>query len=110
MFLVIAIDIDPLKIELARNNAKVYGVSDRIDFVIGDYYALAPTLKADVVFLSPPWGGPLYKQKTIFDIDDIMPNYGGGKNLYAVTLQITKNIAYFLPKNIDTQQVCLILI
>jgi len=35
---VIAIDIDPKKIELARNNAKVYGVSDRIEFVIGDYY------------------------------------------------------------------------
>lgn len=38
-----------------------------------------------------------------------MPNHGGGKNLYAVTFQITKNIAYFLPKNIDVKQVCLIL-
>jgi len=105
-FSVIAIDIDPMKIELARNNAKVYGVSDRIEFIIGDYYALASTLKADVVFLSPPWGGPSYTLKKNFNIDDIMPSYGGGKYLYELTRQITKNIAFFLPKNIEHKQVC----
>lgn len=105
-FTVIAIDIDPIKIELAQNNAKVYGVSDRIEFIIGDYYALAPTLKADVVFLSPPWGGPKYSQKTTFNIDDIMPSNGGGKHLYELTRRITKNIAFFLPKNIEHKQVC----
>ncbi|XP_025408466.1 trimethylguanosine synthase-like isoform X2 [Sipha flava] len=101
---VIAIDIDPLKIELARNNAEVYGVSDRIEFIIGDYYALVPTLKADVIFLSPPWGGPSYSSKKNFSIDDIMSNYGGGKYLYELTRQVTENIAYFLPKNIDEKQ------
>lgn len=99
-----------MKIELARNNAEVYGVSDRIEFVVGDYYALAPTLKADVVFLAPPWGGPTYKRNKTFDLGNIMPNYGGGEHLYEVTHQITKNIAYFLPKNIDVKQVCVILI
>lgn len=108
-FSVIAIDIDPLKIELARNNAEVYGVSDRIEFIIGDYYALASNLKADVVFLAPPWGGPSYSLQKSFSIDNIMPNYGGGKHLYEITRQITENIAYFLPKNIDVKQVCLIL-
>lgn len=99
-----------MKIELARNNAEVYGVSDRIEFIIGDYYALAPTLKADVVFLSPPWGGPSYSLKKTVNIDDIMSNYGGGKYLYELTRQVTENIAYFLPRNIDEQQVCFILI
>ncbi|XP_025193526.1 trimethylguanosine synthase-like isoform X2 [Melanaphis sacchari] len=97
-------DIDPKKIELARNNAEVYGVSDRIEFIIGDYYALVPTLKADVVFLSPPWGGPSYSRKKTFNIDDIMPSYGGGKYLYELTCQITNNIAFFLPKNIEDKQ------
>ena len=50
----IAIDIDPVKIELARHNASVYGVADRIEFIVGDFFDLAPSLKADVVFLSPP--------------------------------------------------------
>ncbi len=58
---VIAIDIDPHKIRLARNNAKVYGVEDRIEFIVGDFFDVVPTLTAaDVIFLSPPWGGPDY--------------------------------------------------
>lgn len=105
MFLVIAIDIDPLKIDLARNNAKIYGVLDRIEFVIGDYFALAPNLKADVVFLSPPWGGPSYSLKPLFNINDIMPSYGGGNHLFKLTRQITENIIYFLPRNINVNQV-----
>ena len=35
---VIAIDIDPNKIKLARHNAAVYGVADRIEFIVGDYF------------------------------------------------------------------------
>lgn len=64
----IAIDIDPVKIDLARNNAQVYGIADKIEFICGDFLLLAPSLKADVVFLSPPWGGPDYATAEIFDI------------------------------------------
>lgn len=60
MFVVIAIDIDPKKIEMAKHNAAIYGVADRIEFIIGDFLTLADSLKADVIFLSPPWGGPQY--------------------------------------------------
>lgn len=52
--------MDPTKIALAKHNAAVYGVQDRIEFIVGDFLQIAPTLKADVVFLSPPWGGPEY--------------------------------------------------
>lgn len=44
----------------------------------------------------------------MFKIENIMSNDGGGKHLYELTRQITKNIAYFLPKNIDVEQVRLI--
>lgn len=71
-FLVIAIDIDPVKIDLARNNAEVYGVADKIEFIQGDFLQLAPRLKADVVFLSPPWGGPDYATAETFDIRTMM--------------------------------------
>lgn len=64
-FAVIAIDIDPKKIELARHNASVYNVEDRIEFIVGDFLELAPSLKGDVVFLSPPWGGPQYVKVSI---------------------------------------------
>lgn len=61
----IAVDIDPVKIEMARHNAQVYGVADRIEFVVGDFFELAHRLYADMVFLSPPWGGPDYSEVCI---------------------------------------------
>ena len=41
----VAVEIDPRKVELAAHNAKVYGVEDRIEFVVGDFFRLAPFLK-----------------------------------------------------------------
>lgn len=69
---VIAVDIDPVKIELARHNAAVYGVEDRIEFIVGDYMKVAASLQADVVFLSPPWGGPQYLSAEVFDLEKMM--------------------------------------
>eukprot|EP00092_Neocalanus_flemingeri_P021800 GFUD01023649.1.p1 GENE.GFUD01023649.1~~GFUD01023649.1.p1 ORF type:complete len:260 (+),score=69.24 GFUD01023649.1:39-818(+) len=57
---VIAVDIDSDKIAMAKHNARVYGVEDKIEFIVGDFFKIVPNLKADVVFLSPPWGGPKY--------------------------------------------------
>lgn len=68
-FSVIAIDIDAKKIEMARHNAEIYGVADRIEFIVGDFLQLSESLRADVVFLSPPWGGPDYvKNVSLVDI------------------------------------------
>ena len=50
---------------------------------MGDYYKLAPIQNADVVFLSPPWGGPEYGKVNTFDIKTMIPIMG--KNwLYAM--------------------------
>ena len=100
---VIAIDIDPKKIALARHNADVYGVADRIEFVVGDFLKLAPSIKADVVFLSPPWGGPQYLNVDAYDIETMMQP-AGGTQLYNVSKAITGNIAYYVPRNINTDQ------
>ncbi|CAG8467702.1 18244_t:CDS:1 [Acaulospora morrowiae] len=99
---VIAIDIDETKLICARNNAKIYGVYDRIDFILGDYFKLIPKLKADVVFLSPPWGGPSYISKKNFDLKTMMVL--DGEKLYHETTKITNNIAYYVPRNVDPQQ------
>ena len=63
-------------IEAAKINAKIYGVDDRIEFLVGDYFKLAPIQKADVVFLSPPWGGPEYGKVNTFDIKTMIPIMG----------------------------------
>ncbi|NWY26149.1 TGS1 synthase, partial [Pheucticus melanocephalus] len=97
---VIAIDIDPEKLRLARHNAEVYGVAEHIDFLCGDFMALAAGLRADVVFLSPPWGGPDYATAEIFDIQTMICPDG-----YPFQAKITNNIVYFLPRNADINQV-----
>nr|XP_044998796.1 trimethylguanosine synthase isoform X2 [Jaculus jaculus] len=100
---VIAIDIDPDKIDLARNNAEVYGIADNIEFICGDFLLLAPCLKADVVFLSPPWGGPDYATSETFDIRTMMSP--DGFEIFRLSQKITNNIVYFLPRNADIDQV-----
>ena len=42
---VIAIDIDPEKVRMAKHNAGIYGVADRIQFIVGDVFQAIPTLK-----------------------------------------------------------------
>ena len=91
-----------MKIELAKHNAAVYGVADRIEFIVGDYMELAPTLKADCVFLSPPWGGPEYLRQDVYSLRHMTPH---GKDIFDVTCQITENIALFLPRNVDADEV-----
>ncbi|KAI8911004.1 RNA cap guanine-N2 methyltransferase-domain-containing protein [Gorgonomyces haynaldii] len=99
---VIAIDINKSRLEMARHNAQVYGVEDRIEFIHGDYMKLAPTLKADCVFLSPPWGGPQYLKAPVFDLNTMMPM--NGTELYLLSHKITPNICYYLPRNTNTKQ------
>ncbi|XP_046396397.1 trimethylguanosine synthase isoform X2 [Ischnura elegans] len=105
---VIAVDIDPVKIAMAKHNASVYGVQDRIDFIVGDFLQLAPTLKADVVFLSPPWGGPEYSASESFDLEKGIFSPFGGSIIYQLSAAISDNVAYFLPRNINTDQVVML--
>eukprot|EP01062_Namystynia_karyoxenos_P065665 TRINITY_DN5946_c0_g1_i1.p1 TRINITY_DN5946_c0_g1~~TRINITY_DN5946_c0_g1_i1.p1 ORF type:complete len:406 (+),score=109.03 TRINITY_DN5946_c0_g1_i1:71-1288(+) len=104
---VIAIDIDPVKLALAQHNATVYGVRHKIDYVCGDYAQLLPHLEADVVFLSPPWGGPKYRTGSYFDLRDITVSSSG------VTVQeivrrtrelVTPNVVLFVPRNSLAEQ------
>lgn len=100
---VLAIDIDPVRLDLARHNAGVYGVADRIDFLQGDFLQLAPRLHGDVVFLSPPWGGPDYLTAEVFDLHTMMDP--DGFEIYRLSKIISNNIVYFLPRNADMNQI-----
>merc|ERR1712228_375757 len=105
---VISVDIDAKKIKMAQHNAKIYGVDDKIQFIVGDFFKIAQMFKhsqlIDVIFLSPPWGGQFY-QMSMFDIK-CLSNDGSmdGCKLFKICRQITKNIAYFLPKNTSYRQ------
>ncbi|KAL7425035.1 putative diacylglycerol O-acyltransferase tgs1 [Cryptotrichosporon argae] len=126
---VIAMDNDPTRLRLARHNALHHGVADRIEFVLCDYVdfarsfappssplplgdgaAAGPSLAAprheaiDVVFLSPPWGGPEYlASSTYYPLAAVEPVHGA--DLFRLTARITPNIAYYLPRNVDVAEV-----
>ncbi|XP_031696518.1 trimethylguanosine synthase-like [Anarrhichthys ocellatus] len=103
IFSVLAIDIDPVRLDWARHNATVYNVADRIDFLQGDFLQLAPRLHGDVVFLSPPWGGPNYLTAEVFDIKTMMQPEGF--EIFRLAKLISDNIVYFLPRNADMDQI-----
>lgn len=58
---------------------------------------------ADVVFISPPWGGPGYSSSQVFDLPTMVPI--DGFKVFQVAHEVTENIAYYVPRNVDVQQV-----
>ena len=123
---VIALDISPTRLALARHNATIYGVAERIEFVLADYLEYAKEYISrpdeeqdiDVVFLSPPWGGPQYltlsPQKEETDSEALIeaPTYSlqhilpvPGDELFRLSRRISKNIAFFLPRNVNLDEV-----
>ncbi|KAF9038502.1 Tgs1 protein [Panaeolus papilionaceus] len=123
---VIALDTSITRLRLARHNAQIYGVADRIEFIQADYLSFVKSYtsnfsssssgnshgrKIDVVFLSPPWGGPSYLNGPAEDTTEY-PSYSlasvqpiHGAELFDLTRQITKNIAYYLPRNTNLEEI-----
>ena len=98
---VIAVDIDPEKIALARKNAAVYGVEKKIEFQTRDFFEASKTVEADVVFLAPPWGGPLYHYSAYYDLADTVPST---LDILKATSRISANIVLYLPRHARAEQ------
>lgn len=100
---VIAIDIDPKKIRMARHNARIYGVEDKIVFINKDFFEFVSDSRsrADAVFLSPPWGGPSYRNKETFSLKDVTPDMD---KIMAKARSLSNNIAAFLPRNTAVEE------
>lgn len=96
---VLCSDINGERLAMAEHNARIYGVAEYIDFVQGDFFALARggTLRPDVVFLSPPWGGPSYLAQDEFDVCTMMDL--DGRRIFDAAKAVAPNTIYFLPKN-----------
>eukprot|EP00908_Phaeocystis_cordata_P010293 Transcript_21142.p1 GENE.Transcript_21142~~Transcript_21142.p1 ORF type:complete len:340 (-),score=86.08 Transcript_21142:24-1007(-) len=101
---VLAIDVDPHKVAMARHNARLYGVQGRILFVVGDALSLLPRIRADAVVLSPPWGGIDYDDSGPFDLSrDMAPCCGF--RIFEAACAAAPVVAYYLPKNTNRAQI-----
>ncbi|TIC02298.1 S-adenosyl-L-methionine-dependent methyltransferase [Wallemia mellicola] len=102
---VIAIDIDPIKIELAKHNAKIYCVDDRIEFINMNYIDWYNSYKRDydidIIFYSPPWGGIDYLDT--FKLNNLKPVTG--TELVKLAKSITPNVCMFLPRNTTIEEI-----
>lgn len=59
---VTALELDPTRLAEARHNAALYGVAERIEFGLADAEKVVPTLRADLLFVDPPWGAEYDKR------------------------------------------------
>ncbi|KAK7203935.1 RNA cap guanine-N2 methyltransferase-domain-containing protein [Myxozyma melibiosi] len=110
---VIAIEKDATTLRCAMHNAKLYGVAEKIEFVLGDYFDFVEHFagkserwrvenRVDVVFLSPPWGGPGYRYDEVLDLEKMQP-YSVSEILNAA-YKLTTNIALYIPRTSDIIQ------
>ncbi|KAH9054109.1 S-adenosyl-L-methionine-dependent methyltransferase [Lactarius vividus] len=106
---VIALDTSPTRLALARHNAALHGVAARIEFVLADFRSFAarirnpspstlrPARKIDVVFLSPPWGGPEYLSAAEYHLARTEPE--PASELFRLARLLTPNVAFYVPRN-----------
>lgn len=93
---VLAVDISPTKLSLLQNNAEIYKVSSKITPIHCDF--LKATQKADVIFASPPWGGPTYIHSAKFNFKNITPSFS---SILQKCSELSQNFIIYLPKNLD---------
>ena len=103
---VFAIDIDPKKIEICKNNCKIYNCKDNIYFIEYDFLKIEQyepiKVRADYIFLSPPWGGISYKNSDVYSIKASMtPDIS---EIIKVSLKIVKYIMFYVPRTLMLEE------
>jgi len=98
--MVVGVDLDPKRIEAAKQNAKTYGVEDRTEFVVGDVLdeSLLKTIKAEVAILDPDWSAA-GSDKSVHEtnIDNMQPSM---RQMIVLTRKyITPNLVLRVPKH-----------
>lgn len=92
------IELDKNRLEMAKNNARIYEVQDKIEFIHGDFFKEAPKIKAEVIYLDPHWGGPDYKNLQHFKLENFSPN---GTNVLELAFKYFSKVILRIPVNFD---------
>jgi len=95
---VVAIEKDKTRLKMARHNAEVYGVANKITFIHGDFLTEALKIKTEGVFIDLEWGGPEYKELKEFKLSDFSPD---GNDVLKLSFANFSEIAIKIPENFD---------
>lgn len=90
------VEVNVKRLDMAKNNAKIYDIYDKIEFINADFFDALHNIKADVVYLDPPWGGPGYSNLTEFLLSDFYPD---GREILNHSLKYYHKIMMRVPKN-----------
>ncbi|GAW82760.1 hypothetical protein, conserved [Plasmodium gonderi] len=96
----IASDVELARIKECQHNCKFY--NNNVDFILCDFFNIVNSFREntiDVIFLSIPWGGPSYKEKKQFQLNDPKDKLSVYSCLKEST-KLTKNIIIYLPRNV----------
>ncbi|PRT53899.1 Trimethylguanosine synthase [Wickerhamiella sorbophila] len=104
-FQTIAVDVDPAVHIDAQHNSHVYGVYN-IEYVQGSATKVPLSELADpattIVFSSPEWGGPIYKNQETFDVEVCRPRVS--EIIEHAHSQGFNRIVLFLPRTSNLNQ------
>jgi trimethylguanosine synthase len=95
---VFAIERNKARLEMARHNAELYGVQNKIAFILGDIFDEALKIKADGVFIDPDWGGPEYKKLKKFKLSNFSPD---GNKILKLCFKHFSKVALKVPDIFD---------
>ena len=102
---VLAVERNVAKAHMLQHNARVYGVPNAIEIVVGDAFRLVPAWsgKVDAAFMSPPWGGPAYRCRARFRLDAMRPYTG--REVFQLGWHATPNVAVLLPRTTPARDI-----
>lgn len=95
---VLSLDLNPTRLRMARNNARVYEVESRILFARADTRQLLGRVEVDAVYLDPPWGGMEAAEAAHFGLQDFTP---AGDALLTAALASASHVALSVPPNFE---------
>lgn len=98
---VFLIELNKKRLKVAKNNAKVYGVQNKIKFIHGNFFKEAPKIKADAIYIDPQWGGPEYKNLKKFKLKNFSPN---GKKILRLAFKYFPEVIIRIPTNFDLRE------
>jgi predicted RNA methylase len=99
-----SVEITRLHCAVLENNIKVYN-RNNVNIICNSYLKVMNTLKQDIIYLDPPWGGPdYYKKKSMklylgkYEIADIVKKIKKRATLFVIKAPTNYNYQSFFKK------------
>ena len=97
---VITCDLDKDRLEMAKHNAKIYWVQDKITFINWNVLDYIEKFNYDIAYFDPPWSknGDYYYDKWEYNFKDYWVDW---MQLINLAKKKTDNVIFALPKNFN---------